>query len=72
MPDAGNALATRVERATWFQSQPFFVAEPWTARPGAYVPLQAALAGYRAIVQGDADPLSERDLLWTGVLPGAQ
>ena len=72
MLDAGKALATRTERATWFQSQPFFVAEPWTGRPGAYVPLEAALAGYRAIVQGSTDILSERDLQWMGTLPGPQ
>jgi RNA polymerase sigma factor (sigma-70 family) len=41
---AGDTLVTRAERATQFQSQPFFVAEPWTAHPGAYVPLEAALA----------------------------
>jgi len=30
---------TRAQRAVQFQSQPFFVAEPWTARPGAFVPI---------------------------------
>ena len=67
--DAGDSLAVRAERATQFQSQPFFVAEPWTARPtGAYVPVEVALAGYQAIVQGAADVLGEQDLLWTGAL----
>ena len=67
--DSDQSLASRAERATRFQSQPFFVAEPWTARPGAYVPLDSALAGYRAIVLGDADALDEADLLWTDALP---
>jgi F0F1-type ATP synthase beta subunit len=66
--DSQQSLASRAEQATRFQSQPFFVAEPWAAGPGAYVTLDAALAGYRAIVQGDADALDEKDLLWAGAL----
>jgi F-type H+-transporting ATPase subunit beta len=66
---AGGPTATRAERAIQFQSQPFFVAEPWTARPGACVTLEVALNGYRAILAGDADGLSAQDLLYTGALP---
>jgi RNA polymerase sigma factor (sigma-70 family) len=46
------ALDGQRERALGFQAQPFFVAEPWTARPGAFEPLATALAGYQAIVEG--------------------
>ena len=64
-----SASATRKERAVQFQSQPFFVAEPWTARPGAFVPIDVSLAGYRAILDGRADALPEQELLYTGGLP---
>jgi len=51
---ASASTNIRAQRAIEFQSQPFYVAEPWTARPGAFVPIDAALAGYRAIVTGRA------------------
>jgi F-type H+/Na+-transporting ATPase subunit beta len=65
----GEAAATRTARIIQFQSQPFFVAEPWTARPGAFVALDVALNGYRAICNGEADALSARELLYAGALP---
>jgi RNA polymerase sigma factor (sigma-70 family) len=60
---------TRAQRAVQFQSQPFFVAEPWTARPGTFVPIDVSLAGYSAILQGRADALTEQELLYAGALP---
>jgi F-type H+/Na+-transporting ATPase subunit beta len=58
----------RAEQLRQFQSQPFFGAEPWTARPGNIVSLTDALAGYQAILDGAADELSDRDLLFAGAL----
>jgi F-type H+-transporting ATPase subunit beta len=66
---SGGSAELRAERTRQFQSQPFFVAEPWTARPGAFVGLDAALNGYRAILDGVVDDLNEQDLLYTGTLP---
>jgi RNA polymerase sigma factor (sigma-70 family) len=66
---SGDAGSTRAERAIQFQSQPFFVAEPWTARPAAFVATDVALNGYRAILEGQADALGEHALLYTGALP---
>jgi F0F1-type ATP synthase beta subunit len=57
------------KRVLEFQSQPFFVAEPWIAVPAAFVALDVALESYRAILRGDADTLSEQDLLCTGAIP---
>jgi F-type H+/Na+-transporting ATPase subunit beta len=51
---SGDAAPTRAERAIQFQSQPFFVAEPWTARPATFIAIDVALNGYRAILEGDA------------------
>jgi F-type H+-transporting ATPase subunit beta len=64
-----EADSTRAQRAIEFQSQPFYVAEPWTARPGAFVPVDAAVAGYRAILTGAADALDEGALLYAGAFP---
>jgi F-type H+-transporting ATPase subunit beta len=46
----GSSNSEVIDRLQHYQSQPFFVAEPWTARPGEFVPLADSLAGYRAIL----------------------
>lgn len=70
MRGASASTSIRAQRAIEFQSQPFYVAEPWTARPGAFVPIAAALGGYRAILTGAADAFDTGALLYTGALPG--
>ena len=51
-----------------FGSQPFFTAEPFTARPGIIVPLNAALSGYQTLLAGTyTQPLET--LMFQGALP---
>lgn len=64
-----GSSSIRAQRAQEFQSQPFFVAEPWTARPGAFVLIDSALAGYNAILTGAADAIENGALLYAGALP---
>jgi F-type H+-transporting ATPase subunit beta len=59
-------LSTRTRRLELFQTQPFFVAEPWTARPGESVPFEDTLADYSALVDGAADTLPEEALRYVG------
>ncbi|MEA3408428.1 MAG: F0F1 ATP synthase subunit beta, partial [Chloroflexota bacterium] len=40
-------------------SQPMFVAEAFTNRPGRYVPIQETVRGFRAILDGHVDELPE-------------
>ena len=65
---ADGSEGDRAARVRRFQSQPFFIAEPWSARPGAFVRLDVALRGYRAILEGAGDAPGERELLHTGAL----
>ena len=58
----------RARRALLFGSQPFVVAEPFTALPGAYVPLAETIRDYAAIVDGRCDALPEEALSFTGAL----
>jgi F-type H+/Na+-transporting ATPase subunit beta len=67
--NASDTNSRRAQRVIEFQSQPFYVAEPWTARPGTFVPTDAALAGYRAILTGAADAFDEGALLYAGAFP---
>ena len=66
---SNGSSSIRAQRAVEFQSQPFFVAEPWTARPGAFVRIDAALAGYQAILTGATDAFDNGALLYSGALP---
>src|SRR5260221_5341765 len=70
-PLSPEALSTRARRLELFQTQPFFVAEPWTARPGESVPFEDTLAGYSALADGAADTLPEDAPRYVGRLrPG--
>jgi F-type H+-transporting ATPase subunit beta len=57
------ARARKIER---FLSQPFFVAEQFTSRPGAYVPLRETVQGFRQIVDGEHDDLPEQAFYMVG------
>jgi len=50
------ARARKIER---FLSQPFFVAEAFTGRPGVYVPLEETIKGFERIIQGRYDSFPE-------------
>ena len=60
-----KALVARARRLQRFMSQPFFVAEVFTGRPGKYVADQ----GHRCVVQGDPRGQGRRPAR-AGVLPG--
>jgi F-type H+-transporting ATPase subunit beta len=47
----------RARKLQSFFGQPFFVAEPYTKRPGSYVKLSDALEGCRSILDGEHDDL---------------
>jgi F-type H+-transporting ATPase subunit beta len=55
--------ARRLER---FLTQPLFVAESFTGRPGRHVPLEDTLAGCEAILAGQFDAVEERRLYMLG------
>jgi RNA polymerase sigma factor (sigma-70 family) len=68
-PDAETPDPVRMERARKLQSffsQPFFVAEPYTKRPGSYVSRADALRGCREILDGVHDDLPAAAFYFTG------
>ena len=56
----------RGERLEAYLSQPFFVAEPYTGKPGAWVPLQDALEDVKRILDGGADHMTVDELKFAG------
>jgi F-type H+-transporting ATPase subunit beta len=68
-PGAGAPDPVLLERAKKLQaffSQPFFVAEPYTKRPGSYVSRADALRGCREILDGKHDDLPADAFYFTG------
>ena len=63
-------VVKRARRLERFLTQPFFLTEEFTGRPGKHVPLAATIAGCRAIVSGRADDLSEEAFFMVGELEG--
>jgi F-type H+-transporting ATPase subunit beta len=62
MDELSDEDKTTVERARKIQkflSQPFFMAEAFTGRPGAFVPLKETVRGFKMIVNGDLDHVPE-------------
>jgi len=55
--DAADVTLARARKLQNFFGQPFFVAEPFTKRPGSHVSLADALEGCRAILDGEHDDL---------------
>ena len=62
------ARARKVER---FLSQPFFVAEVFTNRPGKYVPLKETIRGFGEILDGKHDDLPEQAFYMVGTIDEA-
>jgi hypothetical protein len=61
----------RARRIRNFLSQPFFVAEAYTKRPGAFVPQQETVAAFAALLSGTYDHLPEAAFLMCGTLRDA-
>jgi F-type H+-transporting ATPase subunit beta len=57
------ARARRIQR---FLSQPMFVAETFTGRPGRYVSIQETVRGFREILEGKHDDLPEQAFYMVG------
>ena len=59
------ARARRIQR---FLSQPFYVAEQFTGREGRYVPTTETVRGFKEILEGKHDDISEQDFYMAGTI----
>jgi len=62
------ARARRIQR---FLSQPMFVAEDFTGRPGKYVPIEETVRGFKEILEGKHDELPEQAFYMVGPIEEA-
>jgi len=69
LPAADQLVAKRAERLQRFLTQPLFVTEHFSGRPGASVPLPVALDGCERILSGECDTWELNDVYMIGALP---
>jgi F-type H+-transporting ATPase subunit beta len=71
LSDEDKLTVSRARKIERFLSQPMFVAEAFTARPGAYVKLEDTVKGFREIVDGKHDDLPEQAFYMVGTIEEA-
>ncbi|MDR1931744.1 MAG: F0F1 ATP synthase subunit beta [Spirochaetales bacterium] len=59
-------VVSRARKVQRFFSQPFFVAERYTGIPGRYVPVGETIRGFRMILDGECDALSDQAFYMKG------
>jgi F-type H+-transporting ATPase subunit beta len=68
LSEEDKATVARARRLQRFASQPFFVAEVFTGRPGAYVSIKDSVASFKEILDGKADTLPEQAFFLAGTI----
>lgn len=66
LSDEDKTIVARARRIQRFMSQPMFVAEAFTGRPGRYVPREETVRGFRELVDGKWDHLPEQAFYMVG------
>ncbi len=68
LSEEDKATVARARRLERYMSQPFFVAEVFTGRPGVYVPIRDTVASFKEILEGKADDLPEQAFFLAGTM----
>ncbi len=71
LSEEDKVIVNRARRIQRFLSQPFFVAEQFTGRPGRYVPLEETVKSFKALVDGEYDDLPEAAFYMVGTIEEA-
>ena len=68
LSDEDKVIVSRARKIQRFLSQPFFVAEQFTGRPGKYVPVKDTVQGFKEILEGKHDKLPEQAFYMKGAI----
>jgi len=68
LSEEDKQLVIRARKIQKFLSQPFFVAEQFTGRPGIYVKREETVRSFKEILEGKHDDKSENDFYMKGAL----
>lgn len=68
LSEEDQLIVSRARKIQKFFSQPFFVAETFTGRPGKYVKLDDTVKGFKMIVDGELDRIPEQAFYMAGAI----
>jgi len=71
LSDEDKLTVARARKIQRFLTQPMHVAERFTGRPGAYVPIEETIRGFREILEGKHDDLPEEAFYMVGTIDEA-
>jgi F-type H+-transporting ATPase subunit beta len=71
LSEEDKVTVSRARKLQRFFSQPFHVAEQFTGTPGAYVPLDETVRGFKEILEGKHDALPEQAFYMVGTIAQA-
>ncbi|PVV84941.1 F0F1 ATP synthase subunit beta [Dehalogenimonas alkenigignens] len=71
LSEEDKATVARARKIQRFLTQPFFVSEIFTGRPGKYVPLSETIRGFKEILEGKHDALPEQAFYMVGSIDEA-
>lgn len=66
LSEEDKLTVSRARKMQKFFSQPFFVAETFTGKPGKYVKLEDSIEGFNKILQGEMDEIPEQAFYMVG------
>jgi F-type H+-transporting ATPase subunit beta len=66
LSDEDKTLVARARKIQKFLSQPFFVAEQFTGRPGKFVTREENIRGFKEIIEGKHDNVPEQNFYLVG------
>jgi len=71
LSEEDKLTVSRARKIQRFLTQPMFVTEVFTGRPGKYVPIAEAIRGFREILDGKHDALPEQAFYMVGTIEEA-
>lgn len=71
LSDEDKLIVARARKIQRFLSQPMFVAEVFTGQPGKYVKIEDTIRGFKQILEGKHDRISEQAFYMVGAIDEA-
>ncbi|MEM0232237.1 MAG: F0F1 ATP synthase subunit beta [Candidatus Methanomethyliaceae archaeon] len=68
LSEEDKLIVYRARKIQKYLSQPFFVAEPYTGRPGVYVELEKTIEEFEKLVNGEYDEIPEDEFYMKGTI----
>jgi len=72
LSEEDKLAVSRARKIQRFLSQPMFVSEVFTGRPGKYVPIKETVRGFKDILEGRVDNLPEQAFYMVGTIDDAR